>query len=389
MTIRVLIVLTYYRPHTSGLTIYAERLAKGLARRGHAVTVMTSRYDRALPLKEERDGVRVVRVPVAFRVSKGVIMPTFGFIATRLVRSHDVVSLHLPQFDAAGVAARARLMGKPSTLTYHCDLKLPAGPFNGFVNRVVDVMNHLAGLLADRVVAYTDDFAVHSPFLSRFAHKTVVIPPPVELPPASPEEVEIFARRVGLDGCGPVIGMAARLAAEKGVEVLLEALPRVLEVYPNARVLFAGQYQNVLGEEAYARRLAPLLEKYRDRWTFLGVLSPKEMAAFYPNLDVLVVPSLNSTESFGLVQVEAMLCGTPSIASDLPGVRQPVLQTGMGEIVPVGDSRALAEAILRVVGQRERYIRPREEIARRWSTEQTAAAYEALFEQLLAGGHSV
>ncbi len=389
MTIRVLIVLTYYRPHTSGLTIYAERLAKGLARRGHAVTVMTSRYDRALPLTEERDGVRVVRVPVAFRVSKGVIMPTFGFIATRLVRSHDVVSLHLPQFDAAGVAARARLMGKPSTLTYHCDLKLPAGPFNGFVNRVVDVMNHLAGLLADRVVAYTDDFAVHSPFLSRFAHKTVVIPPPVELPPASPEEVEMFARRVGLDGCGPVIGMAARLAAEKGVEVLLEALPRVLEVYPNARVLFAGQYQNVLGEEAYARRLAPLLEKYRDRWTFLGVLSPKEMAAFYPNLDVLVVPSLNSTESFGLVQVEAMLCGTPSIASDLPGVRQPVLQTGMGEIVPVGDSRALAEAILRVVGQRERYIRPREEIARRWSTEQTAAAYEALFEQLLAGGHSV
>jgi glycosyltransferase involved in cell wall biosynthesis len=310
---------------------------------------MTSRYDRSLPLTEEQEGVRVVRVPVAFRVSKGVIMPTFGFIATRLVRSHDVVSLHLPQFDAAGVAARARLMGKPSTLTYHCDLKLPAGPFNGFVNRVVDVMNYLAGLLADRVIAYTDDFAVHSPFLSRFAHKTVVIPPPVELPPATPEEVEAFARRVGLDGGGPVIGMAARLAAEKGVEVLLEALPRVLEVYPNARVLFAGQYQNVLGEEAYARRLAPLLEKYRDRWTFLGVLSPKEMAAFYPNLDVLVVPSLNSTESFGLVQVEAMLCGTPSIASDLPGVRQPVLQTGMGEIVPVGDSRALAEAILRVV----------------------------------------
>ena len=393
MIIRVLIVLTYYRPHTSGLTIYAERLAKGLARRGHVVTVMTSRYDRSLPLTEERDGVRIVRVPVAFRVSKGVIMPTFGFIATRLVHSHDVVSLHLPQFDAAGVAARARLMGKPSTLTYHCDLKLPAGPFNGFVNRVVDVMNYLAGLLADRVVAYTDDFAVHSPFLSRFAHKTVVIPPPVELPPASPEEVEAFARQVGLEGrsstasvhhsCGPVIGMAARLAAEKGVEVLLDALPRVLEVYPNARVLFAGQYQNVLGEEAYARRLAPLLEKYRDRWTFLGVLSPKEMAAFYPNLDVLVVPSLNSTESFGLVQVEAMLCGTPSVASDLPGVRQPVLQTGMGEIVPVGDSRALAEAILRVVSRREQYIRSREEIARRWSTEQTAAAYEALFEQLL------
>ncbi|HEC36381.1 MAG TPA: glycosyltransferase, partial [Anaerolineae bacterium] len=182
---------------------------------------------------------------------------------------------------------------------------------------------------------------------------------------------------------GPAIGMAARLAAEKGVEVLLDALPRVLEIYPEARVLFAGQYRGVLGEEAYARRLAPLFERHRDRWTFLGVLSPQEMAAFYPNLDVIVVPSLNSTESFGLVQVEAMLCGTPAIASDLPGVRQPVLQTGMGEVVPVGDSRALAEAILRVVGNRARYVRPREEIVARFNSERTAAEYEALFERLL------
>lgn len=380
---KVLIVLTYYRPHVSGLTIYAERLAQGLARRGHQVTVMTSRYDRSLPLEEVRNGVRVVRVPVAFRISKGVIMPTFGFLATRLVREHDVVSLHLPQFDAAGVAARARLMGKPSTLTYHCDLKLPPGPFNRFVNLVVHGMNHLAGLLAHRIIAYTEDFAAHSPYLSRFAHKVEVIPPPVELPPVPVDSVRAFASRHSLNGRGPVIGMAARLAAEKGVEVLLEALPRVLEVYPNARVLFAGQYQNVLGEEAYARRLAPLFEQYRDRWTFLGVLGPQEMAAFYPNLDVLVVPSLNSTESFGLVQVEAMLCGIPSIASDLPGVRQPVLQTGMGEVVPIGDARALAEAILRVVSQRARYVRPRQEIARRWSTDRTAAEYEALFERLL------
>ena len=381
---KVLIVLTYYRPHVSGLTIYVERLARGLAKRGHQVTVMTSRYDRSLPLEEERDGVRVVRVPVAFRVSKGVIMPTFGFVATRLVRQHDVISLHLPQFDAAGVAARARVMGKPSTLTYHCDLKLPPGLFNRFVNLVVHGMNHLAGLLADRIVAYTQDFATHSPYLSRFARKVEVIPPPVELPLASSEEVQAFARRYGLDGSGPVIGMAARLAAEKGVEVLLDALPRILKEYPNARVLFAGQYRNVLGEEAYARRLAPLFERYKDRWTFLGVLTPKEMAAFYPNLDVIVVPSLNSTESFGLVQVEAMLCGTPSIASDLPGVRQPVLQTGMGEVVPVGDGRALAEAILRVVSNRQRYVRPREEIVARWNTDRTAAEYEALFERLLS-----
>ncbi|MCK4315961.1 MAG: glycosyltransferase family 4 protein [Anaerolineae bacterium] len=380
---RILIVLTYYRPHTSGLTIYAERLARGLAARGHQVTVLTSRFDRSRPIEALEDGVRVVRAPVLFRVSKGVIMPTFGWLATQLVREHDVVSLHLPQFDAAGVAARGRLMGKPTTLTYHCDLRLSPGPFNWLVNQVVHVMNRLAGLFSDRVIAYTQDFADHSPFLRAFHDKLEVVPPPVELPEVGPGAVAGFAKMHNLDGSGPVIGMAARLAAEKGVEVLLDALPRVLEVYPEARVLFAGQYQDVLGEEAYARRLAPLFRQYEEHWEFVGVLNPLQMAAFYPNLDVIVVPSLNLTESFGLVQVEAMLCGTPSIASDLPGVRQPVLQAGMGEVVPIGDSEGLAEAILRVVRNHADYVRPREEIAERWNTERTAAEYEALFERLL------
>lgn len=380
---KVLIVLTYYRPHTSGLTIYAERLAKGLLARGHEVTVLTSQFHRSLAAEEVKDGVRVVRAPVLFRVSKGVIMPTFGWLATRLVRQHDVVSLHLPQFDAAGVAARCRLMGKPSVLTYHCDLRLPPGWFNQVVNRVVLGVNRLAGRLADRVVAYTEDFAQHSPFLQAFSDKVEVIPPPVELPEVGEGAVAAFGKMHGLDESGPVIGMAARLASEKGVEVLLRALPQVLEEYPQARVLFAGQYRDVLGEETYAQRLAPLFRKYQDHWSFLGVLRPLQMAAFYPNLDVIVVPSLNATESFGLVQVEAMLCGTPSIASNLPGVRQPVEQSGMGKVVPIGDSDALAEAIIDVITHREDYVRPREEISERWSTERTAVGYESLFDELI------
>jgi glycosyltransferase involved in cell wall biosynthesis len=379
---RILFALTYYRPHVSGLTIYVERLARELARRGHAVTVLTSQYEKQLPRQETKDGVHIVRAPVLFRVSKGVIMPTFGYLATQLVRQHDVISLHLPQFDAAGIALRGRLMNKPTTLTYHCDLKLPPGPFNQVVNLVVNVMNDLSGRLADAVVAYTQDFADHSPFLTRFAHKVRVVPPPVEVPSTTPDAVQTFAEELNLNS-HQVIGFVARLATEKGVEILLHALPHVLEVYPHARVLFAGQHQNVLGEEAYARRLEPLLRQHADHWDFLGVLTPEHLAAFYPNCDLIVLPSLNSTESFGLVQVEAMFCGTPSIASNLPGVRQPVTQTGMGRVVPIGDAQGLAEAIIEVLRNRPAYIRPRHEIAQRFSTNRTADGYVALFEELL------
>jgi glycosyltransferase involved in cell wall biosynthesis len=382
--LKVLLVLTYYRPHTSGLTIYAERLANGLAERGHDVTILTSRFNRRLPTREVRNGVTIVRAPVLFRISKGVIMPTFGLLAWKYVRWADVLSLHLPQFDAAGVALRGRLLKKPTLLTYHCDLRLPPGLFNRIANGTVRVMNNLAGTFSHGIVAYTEDFAQHSPFLQRFSEKRHVIPPPVELPDMTESGIAAFAKMYNPDDKHPVIGMAARLAAEKGVEVLLNAMPRILEKYPDAHVLFAGQYQNVLAEESYAKRLEPKIRRYEKtgKWRFLGVLDSVQMAAFYPNLDVLVVPSLNSTESFGLVQVEAMLCGTPSVASNLPGVRQPVRQTGMGEITPIGDQEGLAEAILKVLDNPEAYHRERQEIEARFSTERTVKDYEALFYEM-------
>jgi glycosyltransferase involved in cell wall biosynthesis len=381
--VKVLLVLTYYHPHVSGLTIYVKRLAATLARLGHQVTVLTSRYDRTLPLIEVLDGVRVIRVPVHFRVSKGVLMPSFPFRAWRLILSHDVVSVHLPQFEASLLAGLGRLARRPVVLTYHCDLQLPHGWFNRIVDRVVFASNYLAGRMAQAIVAYTQDFADHSKFLSRFLHKVRVISPPVIMPPPAPGEVEAFRAQHDLEG-RPVVGMAARLATEKGVEVLIGAAPRLLERFPRLKVLFAGQYQDVMGEEAYYRRLMPLIEDLGpEHWEFLGVLSQEEMPAFFAACDVLVVPSLNSTESFGLVQVEAMLCGTPSIASDLPGVRQPPRMTGMGEVTPIGNSAALAEAITRIVQEPGVYARPRPEIEAAFSLEQTVARYETLFRELL------
>lgn len=385
---KILTVLTYYRPHTSGLTIYAERLAKAFTKRGHEVTVMTTQYDPSLPREEMMDGVKVIRVPVAFRISKGVIAPTFGFVATKLVAQHDVVQMHLPQFDAPGVAFRGRLFGKPAVLTYHCDLQLPIGLFNRFVNMVVDFQNNMAGILSNHISTYTQDYADNSPYLSRYASKLTPILPPVEMPVPTPEAIQTFAKEHHIDERRPVIGMVTRFASEKGVEVLLDALPAILEKYPNAQVLYAGQHQNVMGEEAYFDRLYPKIREYEnsDHWTFLGNLSPVELAAVYPNLDVLTVPSLNSTEAFGLVQIEAMMNGVPCVASALPGVRQPVSMHGMGRIAKIGDSVSLAESILEILGEPKKFQGDIESIKKSYDPDSTAREYEKLFEHLMKKG---
>jgi glycosyltransferase involved in cell wall biosynthesis len=382
---RILTVLTYYRPHTSGLTIYAERLARAFVKRGHQVTVMTTQYDPALPLEEMLDGVRVIRVPVLLRLSKGVIAPSFGLVATKLVWQHDVVQLHLPQFDAPGVALRARIFGKPVVLTYHCDLRLPPGLLNRLINLVMKFQNNMAALLADHIVTYTQDYADHSSYLSRYHRKLTPFLPPVDLPTVESGSVEAFAETHHTRQQQPVIGMVTRFAAEKGVEVLLDALPAILKVHPHTQVLFAGQYLDVMGEQAYAQRLMPRIKKFEEMgcWKFLGNLSQQQMTAFYPNLDVLVVPSLNSTEAFGLVQVEAMMNNVPCVASALPGVRQPVLMHGMGKVVPIGDSSALVGALLEILGGQGKYRCERADLVKLYDPITVAGAYENLFEGLI------
>ncbi|MBI4758003.1 MAG: glycosyltransferase family 4 protein [Chloroflexi bacterium] len=382
---RILLALTYYRPHISGLTIYGQRLAHALAARGHQVTVLTSHYAKELPYEETVDGVRIIRVPVLFRISKGVIMPGFPLTAWKLINSSDIVSVHLPQLEGGLLAFMCRFLArKKAVLTYHCDLRLPPGWFNRLIDRVVYLDNRLAASWAHQIVAYTQDYAIHSPLLSQFQDKIRVIYPPVCLDPPTQKGLQELRERMGLDG-KRVIGFAARFAAEKGVDHLLHALPQILTEIPDVKVVFAGEYRNVIGENVY-ERLEPLIKQYQEHLVFLGVLPQSQMANFFSLCDVLTVPSVNPTESFGLVQVEAMLCGTPVVASDLPGVREPVRVTGMGEIVPVGDEQALAAALTRVLKGKHSYVKSRELIKAIFDIETTVAEYERLFHELAFGG---
>ncbi len=380
---RILIGLTYYRPHYSGLTIYTERLARTLAARGHEVTVLTSHFDPDSPEDEVKDGVHIVRVHVGLRLSKGVIMPRMPMVARQLIKIADVINLHVPQMDAAYLAVMSRWMGKPVVLTYHCDLRLPKGVIHSLANLGSNLANFLSANAANVIVTNTRDFAEHSSFLHRYLDKVEPVLPPVELPTISDGDLTAFREKHNLRPEEKIIGINARLATEKGIEYLVEAMPAVLERYPAARVLYVGQYKNVLGEEEYARRLEPLIQTLDGHWTFLGVVTPQDQVAFFKTCDVTVLPSINSTESYGMVQVESMFCGTPVVASDLPGVRHAVSTTGMGKIVPPKDAAGLAHAILDVLDHPEDFSGDIPVIRRRYMSETTASTYEELFEDLV------
>jgi glycosyltransferase involved in cell wall biosynthesis len=180
---------------------------------------------------------------------------------------------------------------------------------------------------------------------------------------------------------GPIIGYAGRFVQEKRPDVLIQSLDVINQKYPNARIVFAGQYD--IPYENTWELYQPIVEKYRDQLVFLGLVDDMQyMADYFAACDLIALPS--DSECFALVQVEAMLCGTPVVMTDTPGGRVPVTVTGMGTLTAPRDVQAMGEAIIRVLDDPAQFSRTREEIEQQFSFEETVNRYEAVFREFAA-----
>jgi glycosyltransferase involved in cell wall biosynthesis len=373
--LKILICLLYYVPHYTGYTIHVQDVAEALAARGHEVTVLCARHNLDLPRDETIRGVRIVRLWAPIRMSRGMIMPAYPLALYAFMRKYDLIFTNTPMMETAIVALVAQITGKAIVSTHHGDLVLPQGLTNRVITGVMFEFFKFMARRAHRLIAYSHDYADNSYYLLPFREKVSVIYPPIHIPLPDKERAAELRAGWSPDGA-PLIGFSGRFVQEKRPDVLIKSLEVIRRKYPGARIVFAGQY-DIPYEDTW-ENLQPLVEQYKDSLIFLGIITSREaMANFYAALDLLVLPS--DTECFALVQVEAMLCGTPVIMTDIPGGRVPVSETGMGLLFPKGDSNALGEAVIEVLSNRDRYVKPRDMIERVFNFEETVNRYERHF----------
>lgn len=370
---KLLFILTYYYPHWTGLTQYAKRLAEGLANRKYDVQVITSKHENNLKNEEIVNGVSVTRKPVLFRISRTSISPQLIFSLWKKIRQTDKVIVYLPFAEVVMVAIITKIFNKKLFLVHNGDLVLPQGLKNQLIEKIFYLSTSLAIRLSEAIIIQTEDYAEHSSLLSRFRNKWKVILPLYKTVREENNEVAIAKLQAVLKpGQDYTVGFAGRFVEEKGVDILLSAMAHVLKKLPKTKFVFAGEtnipYENFFGKNQ------KLIEKNRQSLVFLGKLTQEEMREFYKWCSILIISS--RTDCFPSAEVEAMLAGVPVVVTDIPGARWPVLMTGMGILVKTEDPEALANGIVGLLTEREKYIQRSESVYKVFDYHKTLDLYE-------------
>lgn len=341
---KILIVLNYYDPYISGVSEYAKSLASELCKY-HTVTVLTSNHTGKLKsLEVQNSNIKIIRAHIDFKIDKGYFSLDFIKLFLQLSRSHDIINLHLPMIESGFLSL---LTNKPIITTYHCDLALVGTILNKLAVSITRASMYLALLRSHKIIISAQDYGQSSNLLRLFRKKLIEVNPPNK----HEEKCQDIKMSTDIPVCQTIVcGFVGRLVTEKGIDVIIEAAKEFSKDRYPVKFMLAGDYLNVAGGSIYENIKHDL--DSLSNVEVLGRLDNAQLVNFYKSIDILLLPSTNRYEAFGMVQLEAMSYGALVVASKMPGVRTTVSKTMVGSLCEPGSVLSLISAIKSTIIQR-------------------------------------
>lgn len=332
---KILQINKLYYPWIGGMERIVRNIAEGLRHRvDMKVLVCQSRGKRAV---EWINGVEIIRAGSLGIFFSMPVSLSFPFYLKEFSRDRDLLLFHMP-FPLADIAYQwNRIKGKKIVIWWHSDIIKQKVLFYFYRPFLISFLKK-----ADKIIVATPRHIESSDVLRSFRSRCEVIPYAVDpqkyiLSAGIVEKVREIRTKYGSE----IVLFVGRLIYYKGVEYLIRAMKNV-----------AGSLV-VIGDGPLQESLLSLAKDtgVAHKVHFLGKgLSDAEMVAYYHACDVFVLPSVENTEGFGIVQLEAMACGRPVVNTDLPtGVPCVSLDNETGYTVPVRDPEALSRAINKIL----------------------------------------
>ena len=324
---------------TGGMNVYVLQLAREFAKQGNFVDVYTRFHDPEDPqVVDLSDGARVIHLKAGpYDTTKQDLyqyIPEFLSALYSFQRSegleYDIIHSHYWLSGRIGLALREK-WNVPHVATFHTLAKTKLRARAG--ERESDLRSAIEKMVidnADAVVVSTEQEKEDIVRLYDGRRRTIeVIPAGVDLELFQPMDRSNAKRELGLSE-EHVVLYVGRIEPLKGIDILLQSIA-LLEGGSNTRLMIVG---GSLDGDEELERMREMAEELglRDRVTFTGSVSQAELPIYYGAADVFVLPS--HYESFGLVALEAMACGTPVVASRVGGLKTFINHGECGYLIP-------------------------------------------------------
>lgn len=362
----------------------ASNLAINVASHDHNVNVFTTSRDSSKS-SEVMENMTIHRYPTNFRLLSSNI--SVKLLCNIGAHQLDIVHTHfdIPPGPIAGLRF-ADENELPHVVTYHGDWD---DSYGGLLRRAgVKACNALvATRLLDRattIISPSEAYARRSRFLRKHLDKTRIVPIGIDLSKFESTETKEESRSLlGLPGDATIILFLGFLSRYKSPDILARAMRRVMSVYPDAILVFAGKGE-LEGHLVSLTRELGIFKKVK----FTGYVDENIKRLYYKSADVFCLPSTLPTECYPATILEAMAIGTPVIATDTGGIPDLVENEKTGLLVKPGDVDGLSSAILDMIGDsalREELARNAKRRVGQLGWDRIARMTEAIYEDALAG----
>jgi D-inositol-3-phosphate glycosyltransferase len=337
---------------TGGMSVYIRELARALGKRGHRVDIFTRLQDPAWQATVQLyENVRLIHLLAGNgrNLHTLALYPFVDDFCRGLERfrageqiQYDLIHSHYWLSGHAGQSLQD-CWQVPHMVMFHTlgAVKNIAVPEEQESDLRLAKETELTGTCR-RILAATEKEKEH---LVRYYRATPehigVVPCGVDLERFRPLDRRTVRRELGFEEERPIVLFVGRLAPIKGIDRLLEAMTHLESRLPARLVIIGGDDQQS-PESENLRRLSQMLG-LRDSVVFLGRVEHERLPPYYCAADVLVLPS--HYETFGLVALEALACGTPVVATPVGAMEMVIRQNETGYVAADGDPRMLARGI--------------------------------------------
>jgi glycosyltransferase involved in cell wall biosynthesis len=380
---RIAHITATFPPYLGGTGNVCFHNARELARRDHEMHVFTAAHPK-YSREEILDGIHVHRLLPIIRFGNAPVLAQL----ISCLRGFDILHLHYPFFGGEFTALAAKITSTPLVITYHQDVVL-----HGVMGRIEKLLRFTIGratLRAARKILFTSqDYGENSyirPLLAGREHTIGELANGVNVHKFSPgKPAEALLQQFDITSTDNVALLVAGLDRAhyfKGVHVFLKTLARIPTPIKG---LIVGDGEMRSEYEQMAEKLG-----ISQRVFFAGRVADEALQDYYRLARVTVLPSVTMGEAFGLVLLESMSCGTPVIASNLPGVRTLFTDGEHGFLIPAGDETALADRMMTLAKNpslaKKMGTAGRARVVQHYTWEVAAEKLLAIYQQVLSVG---